>query len=131
MAFLIPEEKKNSLLTWQELYLGLLMPSLQAASTSKMVSGFEEEIRSLMALSPGRKAITHSNESTIVGNRLMKETEWFNGHNRLKDVSKRIQYGFDKETQYLQSLRFSWGKHSSFTIFSAHFLHAVNLPFNA
>lgn len=41
---------------------------------SKMVSGFEEEIRSLMALSPGRKAITHSNESTIVGNGLMKET---------------------------------------------------------
>lgn len=44
-----------------------------AASKSKMVSGLEEEIRSLMALSPGRKAITHGNESTIVGNGLMKE----------------------------------------------------------
>lgn len=66
--------KQNSKLTWQELYFGLLMPSLRAASTSKMVSGFEGEIRSLMALSPGREAITHSNESTIVGNGLMKET---------------------------------------------------------
>lgn len=27
-----------------------------------------------MALSPGRKAITHSNESTTVGNGLLKET---------------------------------------------------------
>lgn len=50
------------------------MPSLRAASTSKMVSGFQGEIRSLMALSPGREAITHGNESTIVGNGLMKET---------------------------------------------------------
>lgn len=39
-----------------------------------MVSGLEEEIRSLMALSPGRKAITHSTESTIVGNGLIEET---------------------------------------------------------
>lgn len=66
--------KQNSELTWQQLYLGLLMPSLRAASTSKMVSGFQGEIRSLMALSPGREAITHGNESTIVGNGLMKET---------------------------------------------------------
>lgn len=40
-----------------------------------MVSGLEEEIRSLMALSPGRKAITHSTESTIVGNGLIEETQ--------------------------------------------------------
>jgi len=38
-----------------------------------MVSGFEEEIRSLMALSPWREAITHSNESTIVGNGLIRD----------------------------------------------------------
>lgn len=57
-----------------------------------MVSGSEEEIRSLMALSPGREAIKRSNESAIVGNGLMKEaTQLLDRHNSLLDMRKIVQ----------------------------------------
>lgn len=58
---------------------------------AKKVSGYEEEIRSLMALSPGRKAITHSNENTSFGNGLMKETS---NYSTYKTTCEKVVNGF-------------------------------------
>lgn len=74
--FLTPTKKKKNL---RADLTGALFRFIDAIITgllprAKWFPGLREEIRSLMALSPGRKAITRSNESTIVGNRLMKET---------------------------------------------------------